>query len=97
VHGMRPGSVVIDMAGESGGNCELTVPGEVTVVGGVTIAAPLNLPATLPEHASELYARNVLALLELIVDKHGELTPSFDDPVVAGACVTGEGVLKEAS
>jgi H+-translocating NAD(P) transhydrogenase subunit alpha len=97
VHSMRPGSVVIDLAGESGGNCELTVPGEVTVVGGVTIAAPLNLPATLPEHASELYARNVLALLELIVDKEGELAPSFDDPVVAGACVTGAGVLKEAS
>jgi NAD(P) transhydrogenase subunit alpha len=97
VHGMRPGSVVIDLAGESGGNCELSVPGEVIVVGGVTIAAPLNLPATLPEHASELYARNVLALLELLIDKQGELTPSFDDPVVAGACVTGEGVLKEAS
>ena len=96
VHAMRPGSVVIDLAGESGGNCELTVPGEVVVVDGVTIAAPLNLPASLPEHASELYARNVLALLELLVDKEGQLRDAFDDPVVAGACVTGAG-LEEAS
>jgi NAD(P) transhydrogenase subunit alpha len=90
VRGMRPGSVVVDLAGESGGNCELTVPGEVVVVDGVTVAAPLNLPATMPEHASELYARNVFALLELLVNKDGELRPDFTDPVVAGACVTGE-------
>jgi H+-translocating NAD(P) transhydrogenase subunit alpha len=88
--GMRPGSVVVDLAGESGGNCELTVPGEVVVVDGITIAAPLNLPATMPEHASELYARNVLALLELLVDAEGVLTPDFDDPIIAGACVTKE-------
>jgi NAD(P) transhydrogenase subunit alpha len=91
VRGMRPGSVVVDLAGESGGNCELTVPGDVVVVDGITIAAPLNLPAGMPEHASELYARNVLALLELLVDSDGELAASFDDPVVAGACVTGPG------
>ncbi|HEV8556874.1 MAG TPA: Re/Si-specific NAD(P)(+) transhydrogenase subunit alpha [Actinophytocola sp.] len=89
VRGMRPGSVIVDLAGESGGNCELTIPGEVTVVGGVTIAAPLNLPAAMPEHASELYARNVLALLELLVNSDGELRPDMDDPVLAGACVTG--------
>jgi H+-translocating NAD(P) transhydrogenase subunit alpha len=95
VHGMRPGSVIVDLAGESGGNCELTVPGQVVVVDGVTIAAPLNLPATMPEHASELYARNVLALLEVLV-KDGEVAPDFDDPVVAGACVTGEGTREAA-
>ncbi|MEV7908649.1 NAD(P) transhydrogenase subunit alpha, partial [Streptomyces anulatus] len=65
VEGMRSGSVVVDLAGESGGNCELTRPGEVVVAHDVTIAAPLNLAATMPEHASELYARNLLALLEL--------------------------------
>jgi len=89
VHGMRPGSVVVDLAGESGGNCELTVPGRTVVVDGITIAAPLNLAADMPEHASELYARNVLALLELLVDGNGELAPDFDDQVVAGACATG--------
>jgi NAD(P) transhydrogenase subunit alpha len=88
--GMRPGSVVVDLAGESGGNCELTVPGKVVVVDGITIASPLNLPATMPEHASELYARNVLALLELLVDAEGVLMPDFDDPIIAGACVTKE-------
>jgi NAD(P) transhydrogenase subunit alpha len=96
VRAMRPGSVVVDLAGESGGNCELTVPGEVIVVDGITIAAPLNLPASLPEHASELYARNVLALLELLIDADGELVSDVDDQVLVGACVTGVG-LQEAS
>ena len=68
---MRPGSVVVDLAGESGGNCELTEPGQTVVKHGVTIASPLNLPATMPEHASELYARNVSALLELMLDDGG--------------------------
>ena len=92
VEGMRPGSVVVDMAGESGGNCELTVPGEVVVRHDVTIASPLNLPATMPEHASELYSRNVSALLELMLDGHGALAPDWDDEVLARSCVTrGEG------
>ncbi|MGQ0841999.1 Re/Si-specific NAD(P)(+) transhydrogenase subunit alpha [Actinokineospora sp.] len=90
VKGMRPGSVVIDLAGESGGNCELSEPGAVVVAHGVTIAAPLNLPAAMPEHASELYARNVAALLELLVDAEGALALDFADEVVAGACVTRE-------
>jgi H+-translocating NAD(P) transhydrogenase subunit alpha len=89
VEGMRPGSVVVDLAGESGGNCELSEPGEVVVRHDVTIAAPLNLPATMPEHASELYARNVSALLELmLVD--GALHPDRDDEVLARSCVTRE-------
>ncbi|MBW0114014.1 Re/Si-specific NAD(P)(+) transhydrogenase subunit alpha [Pseudonocardia abyssalis] len=90
VEGMRPGSVVVDMAGESGGNCELTEPGEVVVKHDVTIASPLNLPATMPEHASELYARNVSSLLELMLDKEGALAPDFDDEVLAKSCVTRE-------
>ena len=88
VEGMRPGSVVVDLAGESGGNCELTEPGEIVVKHDVTIASPLNLPATMPEHASELYARNVSALLELMLDKDGALAPDFDDEVLAKSCVT---------
>jgi NAD(P) transhydrogenase subunit alpha len=88
VEGMRPGSVVVDLAGEAGGNCELTEPGEIVVKHGVTIASPLNLPATMPEHASELYARNVSSLLELMLDKDGVLAPDFDDEVLAKSCVT---------
>jgi H+-translocating NAD(P) transhydrogenase subunit alpha len=88
VEGMRPGGVVVDMAGESGGNCELTVPGEVVVRHDVTIASPLNLPATMPEHASELYSRNVSALLELMLDDRGALAPDWDDEVLAKSCVT---------
>jgi NAD(P) transhydrogenase subunit alpha len=88
VKGMRPGSVVVDLAGESGGNCELTEPGKVVVKHDVTIAAPLNLPATMPEHASELYARNVSALLELMLDESGAVAPNWDDEVLAKSCVT---------
>lgn len=89
VQGMKPGSVIIDLAGETGGNCELTEPGETVVRHGVTIASPLNLPATMPEHASELYAKNITALLELLITD-GALAPDFDDEVVAAACVTRE-------
>lgn len=90
VKGMRPGSVVVDLAGESGGNCELTEPGEVVVRHDVTIAAPLNLPATMPEHASELYARNVQSLLELMVDKQGQINPDTDDEVLIRSRITRE-------
>ncbi len=87
VEGMKPGSVIVDMAGETGGNCELTEPGKTVVVHDVTIASPLNLPATMPEHASELYSKNVAALLELmLVD--GKLAPDFGDQVLADSCVT---------
>ena len=89
VEGMRAGSVVVDLAGETGGNCELTEPGRTVVRHGVTIASPLNLPATMPEHASELYSKNLAALLELLIID-GVFAPDFDDEVVAGACVTRE-------
>ena len=91
VRGMKPGSVIVDLAGETGGNCELTEPGQVVVKEDVTIASPLNLPATMPEHASALYARNVLALLELMAGEDGALAPDFDDEVIAGACVIRNG------
>ncbi|AVH20510.1 NAD(P)(+) transhydrogenase (Re/Si-specific) subunit alpha [Nocardia cyriacigeorgica] len=89
VEGMKPGSVIVDLAGETGGNCELTEPGQTVVKHGVTICSPLNLPATMPEHASELYSKNIAALLELmLVD--GKLAPDFDDQVLADSCVTRE-------
>jgi H+-translocating NAD(P) transhydrogenase subunit alpha len=90
VKGMKAGSVIVDLAGESGGNCELTTPGQVTVEHDVTIVSPLNLPATMPEHASQLYARNVLSLLELINGEDGRASLDFDDEIVAGACITKE-------
>ena len=95
VAGMRPGSVVVDLAGESGGNCALTTPGATVVHHDVTVTSPLNLPASMPEHASELYARNVVALLELMLDDAGALVPERiaggDDEVLVGSCVTREG------
>ncbi|WP_428342834.1 Re/Si-specific NAD(P)(+) transhydrogenase subunit alpha [Mycobacterium sp.] len=87
VEAMKPGSVVVDLAGETGGNCELTEPGQTVVKHDVTIASPLNLPATMPEHASELYSKNIVALLDLLITD-GKLAPDFGDEVVAGACVT---------
>ncbi len=89
VEGMKPGSVVVDLAGETGGNCELTEPGQTVVKHGVTIASPLNLPATMPEHASELYSKNLTSLLELLI-KDGALAPDFSDEVLAASCVTRE-------
>ncbi len=85
--GMQPGSVVVDLAGETGGNCELTEPGQTIVHHGVTITSPLNLPATMPEHASELYAKNVTALLDLLLTDDG-VAPEFTDEIVAASCIT---------
>jgi len=87
VEGMRPGSVIVDIAAETGGNCELTQPGEVVQANGVTIVGTLNLPSTMPAHASQLYARNVQALLEHLAPG-GELALDWDDEITAGACVT---------
>jgi NAD(P) transhydrogenase subunit alpha len=87
VRRMRAGSVVVDLAGEAGGNCELTAPGETVVRHDVTIASPLNLPATMPEHASELYSRNVAALLEHMLSD-GEIVPDLSDEILAACCVT---------
>jgi NAD(P) transhydrogenase subunit alpha len=92
VHGMRAGSVIVDLAGASGGNCELTEPGATVVVHDVTIVAPLDPASALPEHASQLYAGNVQALVELLLGADGTLSPDFTDEVVAGACITGSPV-----
>jgi NAD(P) transhydrogenase subunit alpha len=89
VEAMRPGSVIVDLAAEAGGNCELTRPGEEAEVEDVTIVGLTNLPSTMPYHASQLYSRNVIALVQLLV-ADGELRLDWDDEVVAGACVTGK-------
>lgn len=92
VRRMKPGSVIVDLAGEAGGNCECSVPGESVVRHDVKILAPLNVPSSMAEHASQLYARNINALLELMV-RDGELALDFEDEVIAGACVTRNGEI----
>jgi H+-translocating NAD(P) transhydrogenase subunit alpha len=92
VRKMSHGSVIVDLAAETGGNCELTEPGETKVEHGVTIAGPLGLPSTMPDHASALYARNVQALLGAMVEE-GELKLDYDDEVIAGACITRDGEI----
>jgi NAD(P) transhydrogenase subunit alpha len=92
VTNMKPGSVIVDLAAETGGNCELTEPGETVVREGVTIVGPLNLASTMPDHASSLYARNVQSLLELMV-KEGALSLDFEDEILAGACITRDGEI----
>jgi NAD(P) transhydrogenase subunit alpha len=84
---MRPGSVIVDLAAEAGGNCELTQPGQEVVDDGVTIIGLTNLPSTMPFHASQLYSKNVTALIEHLVTD-GELELDFEDEITAGACVT---------
>jgi NAD(P) transhydrogenase subunit alpha len=93
VEGMKAGSVIVDLAGEAGGNCELTEPGEAVIKHDVTIVSPLNLPAEMPEHASQLYARNVQSLIELFLGEDGELALDWDDAIVAGACIVRDGEI----
>jgi len=92
VERMKPGSVIVDLAAEGGGNCEATVPGERAVVDGIIIEAPLNVPALMPQEASVLYSRNLLGLLELIAGEEG-LNLDFEDEIVAGTAVTHGGKL----
>jgi NAD(P) transhydrogenase subunit alpha len=94
--GMRPGSVIVDLAAEAGGNCELTKPGETVVEGGVTVVGELNLPSSMPLHASQMYSRNVWTFLNHLLGGGSELTLDFDDEITRETCVTHEGrVLKE--
>ncbi|HET6804039.1 MAG TPA: NAD(P) transhydrogenase subunit alpha [Frateuria sp.] len=90
VEGMKPGALIVDLAAESGGNCELTRPGERVEHAGVTILGPLNLPAGAPLHASEMYARNVFNFVELLL-RDGALAPDFGDELVARTCLTQDG------
>ena len=92
VRRMRPGSVIVDLAAETGGNVELTRAGEIIQVGGVTIDGTRNLPSTMPVHASQLYSKNISTLLLLLV-KDGALKLDFTDEIVKGACVTHNGEI----
>jgi NAD(P) transhydrogenase subunit alpha len=90
VEGMHPGSVVVDLAAERGGNCELTRPGEKVVHQGVTILGPLNIPTTVPYHASQMYAKNLSTFL-LHLTRDGELVLDAEDEITAGTLVTRDG------
>ena len=94
VRNMQPGSVIVDLAGDSGGNCELTQAGQTVDENGVKIIAPDNLPSDMAAHASQLYAKNVENLLKLLVSDEGRLNLDFDDEIVAGACLTHDGEIR---
>jgi len=91
VAGMKPGSVIVDLAGSTGGNCAVSKPGETIKRNGVVIVSPMNLAATVPAHASQLYSRNVTAFLKLLIDEKGELNIDLSDDVVGPACVMNRG------
>jgi NAD(P) transhydrogenase subunit alpha len=93
VERMKAGSVIVDIAAEQGGNCELTRPGETVLHGSVKIVGPLNLPASLPYHASEMYSRNLFNFLKPALPK-GELAIDWNDEVFAGAVLTHDGQIK---
>ena len=93
VERMKPGSVIVDIAAEQGGNCELTRAGETVLHAGVKILGPVNLPATLPFHASEMYSRNLFNLLKPALPA-GELAIDWKDEVFAGAVLTHDGQIK---
>jgi NAD(P) transhydrogenase subunit alpha len=95
---MKPGSVIVDLAGEAGGNCALSEPGETVVRHDVKVCAPLNVPSSMAEHASQLYARNIQSLLSLMISEDGALALDFDDEVIAGACITrGSEIVHEGA
>jgi H+-translocating NAD(P) transhydrogenase subunit alpha len=93
VASMRPGSVLVDLAAESGGNCELTKPGEDVLVGGVTVAGPLNLPSQLPFHASQMYSKNLESFLTLLLTKERTLVTDYSDEILAASLLVSNGAV----
>ncbi|MBD2019656.1 NAD(P) transhydrogenase subunit alpha, partial [Leptolyngbya sp. FACHB-36] len=90
---MKPGSTIVDLAAEQGGNCEGTEPGGTVVRNGVTMIGPINLPSSMPVHASQMYAKNVLTLVQYLL-KDGALTLNFEDDIISSACVSHAGEVK---
>jgi H+-translocating NAD(P) transhydrogenase subunit alpha len=91
---MRPGSVIVDLAAETGGNCTLTKPGETVVAQGVTIAGPLNLPSQLPYNASQMFAKNLQSFLTLLLTKEGGLVTDYSDEILAGSLLVADGTVR---
>jgi H+-translocating NAD(P) transhydrogenase subunit alpha len=94
VRGMKPGSTIVDMAADSGGNVEPSRAGETVVENGVKVIGPTNLPSEMATNASQLYAKNVENLVRLMVDEEGNLKIDFEDEIIAGACITHEGEIR---
>jgi len=94
VRGMQPGSVIVDLAAETGGNCELTEAGETVVEKGVKVIGARNLPSRMPVPASQLYAKNLENLLGLLVTEEGELKIDFDDDILDAACIAHDGEIR---
>ncbi|HLX44775.1 MAG TPA: Re/Si-specific NAD(P)(+) transhydrogenase subunit alpha [Bryobacteraceae bacterium] len=91
VHAMSPGSVIVDLAAERGGNCEVTRPGETVVENGVSILGPMNVPATVPRYASEMYARNIATFLKNMITKDGELKIDLNDEITRETLIARDG------
>jgi len=91
---MRPGSVIVDLASESGGNCALTVAGETVVSNGVQVIGPVNLPTTIPVHASQMYSKNIVTLVGELLGEDGSVTVDFENDVVGPATVTHDGEIR---
>jgi len=92
---MKPGTVVVDLAADGGGNCELSRPGETVTIGGVTILAPVNLPATMPMHGSVLFSRNLTAFIQAFT-KDKVFQVDLTDDIQQGAVITHDGVVRHA-
>ena len=93
VAGMKRGSVIVDLAGSTGGNCAVSKPNEIVEMNGVTVICPLNAAATIPVHASQLYSRNITSFLSLMI-KDGALNLDFNDDIIAGSCAVHQGTVK---
>ncbi|MBD2439924.1 Re/Si-specific NAD(P)(+) transhydrogenase subunit alpha [Nostoc sp. FACHB-110] len=91
---MKPGSVIVDLAAEQGGNCACTEPGKDIVWNGVTIIGPINLPSSMPVHASQLYSKNLTSLLQLLINKEKALQVDFADDIIDAACITHTGEIR---
>jgi NAD(P) transhydrogenase subunit alpha len=98
VESMKPGSIIVDLAAERGGNCELTMPGETVEHNGVIIIGPINLPGQVPGNASALYARNLYTFVETMIDKEaGALKINWDDEIIKGTAITRDGQIVHPS
>jgi H+-translocating NAD(P) transhydrogenase subunit alpha len=91
---MKPGAVIVDLAAEQGGNCACTEPGKDVIRNGVTIIGPINLPSSMPVHASQMYAKNISTLLQLLISPDKSLHLNFGDDIIDSTCVTHEGEIR---
>ncbi|MEM1425863.1 MAG: Re/Si-specific NAD(P)(+) transhydrogenase subunit alpha [Cyanobacteria bacterium P01_H01_bin.130] len=94
VDAMKPGSVIVDLAANQGGNCEGSAPDQTVERNGISIIGPGNLPASVPLHASQLYAKNLATLLGYLMDESGELSLNFEDDIIDGACLVHQGEIR---